>query len=197
MTKETSSGEGDESAGTMVRLAHFPGFARFLGRMVHQESRREMNIAIRSVALAWLAAGLAGCELLGPDGGSGPEAELRRNRATWSAVAAESYRFRLVRTCECLAAVSGPFRVTVAGGEVVAAESEWTGEAVPAGLLGAIESVEDLFTHIERGLETGASRVDVTYHPLLGYPTKVHVVHAPMVDEPVFAADGLVVLTTR
>lgn len=154
-----------------------------------------MKKVVGPIPLTVLVLALAGCDLLRPERSS-PEEDLIRNRATWAAVDAASYRYRLVRSCECLPAVSGPFVVTVSGGEIVAAESEWSGEAVSAEQLQTLETVEELFAHVQEGIRTRATRVDVEYHPVLGYPTKVHVVHAPMVDEPVFEAGGLVVLST-
>ena len=126
--------------------------------------------AARVPALAMLTVILAGCVATGPDLTQQRLNELNRHRARWSAADVDSYRYHLMRSCECLWPTGGNFVVTVENGVVVRAESEHDGEPLAEDHLASMETVEDLFDRIAAAIDAEVFRLDVEYDPDLGYP---------------------------
>lgn len=110
---------------------------------------------------------LAGCTSTDPRAG---QDALASARARWASAGPADYAMTEARQwyCPTQPELRGPFRVTVRGGAVVGAILD--GEAVPAD---RALSAEDLFEQVERASARRADRVDVTYHPTLGYPTSL------------------------
>jgi hypothetical protein len=117
-----------------------------------------------------LAAGLAGCDILGPDGGDAT-GDLARARQTWEASGVQDYELRLERYCYC--GLVGPVVVVVRDGVRVQVvpedtESEYFSPA-------DFPDVEGLFEVIDDALRRRAHRLTVVYHPTLGYPTDIDI----------------------
>ncbi|MFN0092346.1 MAG: DUF6174 domain-containing protein [Acidimicrobiales bacterium] len=105
--------------------------------------------------------------------GSGPmQAELDAARAKWAAASPAVYRFELTRSCFCLPEFTGPFRVEVAGGQVIEVVHLELGAEVDAD---RGESIEGLFALLQRAITEGAVEIRAAYDPVLGHPTDLYV----------------------
>lgn len=97
----------------------------------------------------------------------------------WQRAALADYRYVFTLVCECPLAESGPFEVTVRNGAV--ANIVHLGDlegARPDKVL-----IDELFETIQVFVDAGID-VDVTYHPVLGYPQKA------ILDPEAVAVDG-------
>jgi hypothetical protein len=93
-------------------------------------------------------------------------------RQAWQALDTDSYTFTYVRSCECLPEMAGPFDVTVRRGVVT--EVSYEGSPVdPASR--PFYTIEALFDLIQEASEQNADRINVAYHPVLGYPTEIYI----------------------
>ena len=81
----------------------------------------------------------------------------------------------LFRSCECTPEMTGPVRVVVENGVVLARRYTATGATVAAALANAFPSVEGLFDFIEDAQRQNAFRLEVSYDAALGYPTLIAV----------------------
>ncbi len=125
---------------------------------------------IRYLWMIGLAAGLGACTLF--DSGSVTRTDLDLNRRLWAAQNLANYRMTYTVQCFCPAAARGPFTVTVVDGQMRSVEPVPGGDELA---LYAVYTVEGLFQLVEDAYARGAARVEVTYHPDLGYPTRVFI----------------------
>ena len=124
-----------------------------------------------------LAVALAGC-----GDGTGPAfvaSELALARARWDARGPSAYEMTLFRGCECLPEWSGPVVLLVRDGAVESRVYTRTGEPVDSGYAHLFPRVEGLFDYISNAAEQGAAKVEVTYHPSLGFPLSIYVDRHP------------------
>lgn len=153
---------------------------------------------LRLSVLAVLAAALTNCSApaqvapADPEGGaavqpdpvpSGPAAprspELDAARERWEAAGLDGYEMTLRRVCFCPAPdYTGPFGVTVRGGELAAVTLDGVRVDDDRG-----ETVEDLFELIENAYARKAETVAVEFDPELGYPTNVSIDYSAQVAD--------------
>jgi hypothetical protein len=100
----------------------------------------------------------------------GPAVELDAARERWSEAGFSDYVMTLERSCFCPAEYRGPFNVTVQNGQITSVEYE--GADMPSD---RALSVNGLFDLIDDAFASGADKVEVTYHPRLGYPTNLFI----------------------
>ena len=114
----------------------------------------------------------------GPISGEDKRA-LEVARVLWEVAALEDYRYQLTFHCECPLATSGPFEVTVRGGET------WSvvGPLAGSGPLPDKVMIEDFFDVIAITIDAGTD-VDITYDDVLGYPVLA------IIDTEAVAVDG-------
>jgi len=118
----------------------------------------------RLAALALLVLS-SGCSMFGASRG---ERALADARAVWNASGPSAYTMTQERLCFCGPETTGPFDATVRDGAVTAATRD--GETVPTD---RVRTVDGLFDVLADAYRRDARRVDVTYHPTLGYPTSI------------------------
>jgi hypothetical protein len=106
-------------------------------------------------------------------------ADLAQASERWERAALTDFSYVVTVHCECPIEVAGPFDVTVVDGDTVSVVRRWDGE--PADV-GGIE-LEESFDVIEEAIASGTD-VDVTYHPVLGYP------ELALIDPEAVAVDG-------
>lgn len=102
-----------------------------------------------------------------PDPGEGDHealAALDQARARWASAGITDYSYSIVEACECDEETSGPRRIVVQSGEVVA--TTWFG--TPSSVEGF--TVEQLFDQIETELYRPDTQNAVIYDPDTGYP---------------------------
>ena len=152
---------------------------------------------LRAAALALFAVALAGCpapaevtaDAAGPPVGPGPapsapaasrSPELDAARERWEAAGLSGYEMTLRRICFCPSPdYTGPFEVTVRGGELEAVARGGTRVDDERG-----ETVEGLFDLIEDAYTRKAQSVTVEFDPELGYPANLSIDYSfQMADE--------------
>lgn len=105
--------------------------------------------------------------------------ELADAMARWASSGSADYDYVFTRTCFCPEEFVGPYRVAVRAGVVTTASFKGT-DLFDIGILEIgrydeiIKTVPGVFAEIARALAE-AHRIDVTYHPVSGYPTDVYI----------------------
>ena len=121
----------------------------------------------RLLAALLLVPALAACSLV-PLPTPGPGGEVARvaaeQRSFWRSQGIASYTFGVTRTCFCPPEWSGPFEVTVVMYQGAPAPGANV-EHIPK----TIEAVFDLL------IANVATKVDVTYDPIFGFPASISV----------------------
>lgn len=133
-----------------------------------------------------------GCSTLGLDGGTSERSRLRANRMKWAQQEIAAYRFTYHRSCFCEG--SAPLTIDVVGTTVVAAAYESSNQPLPFYLEAHLPTVDSLFAAVDRALAQRVDLLEVDYHPMLGYPTRIAIDYAFNMadDEVVHYASGLI-----
>ena len=157
-----------------------------------------MRPSIRSITRRLAGVGLfslaAGCTTLGLEGVTSERSRLRANRAKWEQHQLSSYRFTYRLGCFCPERT--PVSIEVRDDVVTHASTQTTDEALPLYLLGHIPTVDSLFAIVERAIVQRADLLEVDYHHVLGYPTRIAIDYEfnTADDEIVYYASGLTAL---
>ena len=107
-------------------------------------------------------------------------------RSFWEGQRPASYRITVSRSCECMSETSAPAVVEVTNGVVTSRHYVHTGEPVPPQYAGSFPTIDGLFEIIEAARRDRVARLDVTYDPTYGYPSRISIDHvANMVDDEV------------
>jgi hypothetical protein len=126
----------------------------------------------RTLILVTLAGMLASCTALGLEGGTTERMRLERQKARWVDQHLSSYRFTYSVACFC-AQSEVPIVIDVRGNVVAEATYAATGEPAPLEVRNALPTIDALFRAIERAIVERADLLEVTYHPVMGYPTRI------------------------
>ena len=105
--------------------------------------------------------------------GTGPDYRLVIAQARWAEQGPASYRITVSRLCECLPEMSGPVVVVVRNRLVESRRYTSTDAAVPSTHAALFPTIDGLFDIIEAARREDAARLDVTYDPTYGYPTRI------------------------
>ena len=149
---------------------------------------------VRLASLLVLLVPLGGCPapaevgpiegpVIGPQIPSGPAAErspdLDAARDRWADAGLDTYTMTLQRICFCPSPdYTGPFEVTVRDGAVETVRLDGATVDDERGV-----SVDDLFALIEEAYERNAARVELEFHPELGYPTSLGIDYDTMMAD--------------
>lgn len=132
---------------------------------------------IRSIGLfVWLAGAFVPQLLLA-------QGTVAEHRFKWQAAAISDYEYRYEKVCECHRERPAEFFVTVREGAVIAVR-HWREDIrqstdIDSADFGWYRTVEDFFALIEAARDNGIL-VRASYHPQLGYPTRVFVDYDPI-----------------
>ena len=105
--------------------------------------------------------------------GTGPDRRQVIAQARWAAQGPAAYRITMSRSCECLPEMSGPVVVAVSDGAIESRHYVATGAAVTSTYAALFPSIDGLFEIIEDARRVNVGRLDVTYDPTYGYPTRI------------------------
>lgn len=111
---------------------------------------------------------LSGC--LSPTEGSADTVDLQQARSRWQRANLRSYSFNSGVICFCPREYTRTATVTVVNGVVSAVVDAATGESRP---LDWRRSVDSLFAMVAVEVQQRPERLQVTYDPVLGYPTSL------------------------
>jgi hypothetical protein len=95
---------------------------------------------------------------------TGKQAELSAARQRWTS----KYRFTMRRLCFCIN--TNPLEVSVAHGNVVQVYDQTQKNTVDVKLG---QTVDQLFDFVDGAIRAGAATIEVTYDPVLGFPTLI------------------------
>lgn len=111
-------------------------------------------------------------------------AELSVQRERWNAQHIDDYQLTLSRACFCAPEGAGLVVLTVLDGQPV----EWlyflSGDPVDAAWRAVFPTVDGVFDFLEEAIDRGAHAIEVSFDPVLGLPTSLHVDYrAGLADE--------------
>ena len=113
--------------------------------------------------------------------------QLQRNKQLWAKQKISNYRYTLRRSCFCLPKSSEPMKIEVRNGKATSIVVASDGKPVNREYFNNHDSVAKLFQVVEDAIAKKAHRLSVTYHPTLGYPTKIDIdYNKQMADEEIF-----------
>lgn len=101
--------------------------------------------------------------------------ELQRNRRKWINQNISSYRYTLRVRCFCNPQVTQPVVIEVRNGKVTSIVAANTRKSVNPEPFKNYDTIPDLFNLARTAISKNASRLVVTYHPTLGYPTQMSI----------------------
>jgi hypothetical protein len=101
--------------------------------------------------------------------------QLQRNKQLWAKQKISNYRYTLRRSCFCLPKSSEPIKIEVRNGKATSIVVASDGKPVNREYFNKHDSVAKLFQVVEDAIAKKAHRLSVTYHPTLGYPTKIDI----------------------
>ncbi len=120
------------------------------------------------------------------------ETALQRNQQLWQEVGPANYRYTFQRLCFCVDI--RPVEIEVRAGAIVSVTVIETGEELDTSVFDWFETVDGLFDMVLDAIDRKAERLEVTYHPTLGYPTDIDVDYSFNIadEEQRILASGLV-----
>lgn len=96
--------------------------------------------------------------------------DLQEAQSRWQRANVRSYSFNSSIICFCMREYTRTAAVTVVNGVVTAVVDAATGESRP---LNWRQSVDSLFAMVAVEVQQRPERLQVTYDPVLGYPTRL------------------------
>ncbi len=101
------------------------------------------------------------------------ESDLAAARARWAAARPSSYEFVSSTLCFCPMEITAPVTVTVTGTTVSSRRYVSTGANVDGRFASSFPTIDGYFAVIDSARTRHPARIDVTYDPALGYPTRI------------------------
>jgi heat shock protein HslJ len=117
------------------------------------------------------------------DDSSDDFASLQSARKKWNSNSGQYYTVQSQRICFCLPEMSAVMNISVLDNSVLSAIDTNSGEIISKEIQEEIQTVESLFTLIEKAITDGIS-IEVTYNEAFGYPEMTKI------DVEQIAADG-------
>ena len=112
------------------------------------------------------------------------QVELDRHRAWWEHTRSPAYTFEYNVVCDCPDHTSTTVKVTVVDGDIESVVSPGSVESAlykksggPPPTLPRYHTLDSLFGVIQEAITGEAKQLSVSYHSVLGYPTRVEIDH--------------------
>jgi hypothetical protein len=115
---------------------------------------------------------ITGCSITTATTRSDAERELARNRQRWVSAGIHSYEFDFRRSCFCVPESIEKVHIVVRNDVVTSVLRSRDGQPASTAV-GAWPRVDELFEDVQRRLEQGAERLEVSYDPTYGYPRSI------------------------
>ena len=153
---------------------------------------RTAHLARRLMLLLALAGMVGSCRELGLEGGTSERARLERQKARWARQALSAYRFTYSVACFCFGG-NDAIEIEVRGGLVTRAFQAETDQPVSSEVRNTLPTIDALFRAIDRAIVSKADLLEVEYHPVIGYPTRIAIDYSfnAADDEILHVASGL------
>lgn len=114
-------------------------------------------------------------------------AQLQQSKRLWAKQKIANYRYTLSRSCFCVPEARQPVKIEVRNGKVTSLVAANSGKAVNPEYFSKYDSIPKLFDIVQDAIAKKAHRISVTYHPTLGYPTKIEIDYdQQMADEELY-----------
>jgi hypothetical protein len=156
---------------------------------LHDQRRPASRRVTGALRFVMLLAAVTSCSITGTSARTAEERELTSNRQRWASAGLHDYEFDFQRTCFCLPEATNQVHITVRQDAIVSVVRTRDGQ--PAAASNTVwPRVEELFAEVQKTLEQGADRIEVTYDPTYGYPRSI------LVDKELMAVDGGYALTS-
>ena len=101
--------------------------------------------------------------------------DLTIARQRWEAARPSAYDYTLGISCFCGGEITRPVVIVVSGNSVESRKYADTGETVGAPFSVSFPSIDGLFDVLVQATGRKPAVLDATYHPSLGYPTRVSI----------------------
>ncbi|HEY9301202.1 MAG TPA: DUF6174 domain-containing protein [Phormidium sp.] len=113
--------------------------------------------------------------------------ELQKNQELWAKQKLRNYRYTLSVSCFCPPDITQPVIIDVRSGRTSSIRRETSKNIVNREFFQKYDSIDELFEIIRSAVAKNAHRVEVKYHPTLGYPTQISIDYDKlMADEELF-----------
>lgn len=125
---------------------------------------------MRKLLFIFIAFALAACSM-------GSQSEIQRNRQKWQDADISHYRYNLFVGCFCAFSQDMPLVIEVKDGKLVSMVYQ-SGKAIEDSnreLFRSYETMDHIFSELERDINGQAEEVNVTYDPAYGFPTQVNI----------------------
>jgi hypothetical protein len=100
---------------------------------------------------------------------------LATARDRWAKQAPAAYRFQWKRGCECPPEVFRQVEITVASGQITSAVYVDDHSPVPDQFRSTLRTIDGVFDDIQMAIHQRAAEIQLSFDPVLGYPTSVFV----------------------
>jgi hypothetical protein len=110
-------------------------------------------------------------------------AQLQRNKQLWAKQNISNYRFTVRQTCFCSIESMQPVNIEVRNGKVTSIVPAIDVLSFNREDFTNHDSIAKLFDVIEDAIAKEAEHLSVTYHPTLGYPTKIDIDYDQMMAD--------------
>lgn len=119
--------------------------------------------------------------------------QLQRSKQLWAKQKISKYRYTFRRSCFCLPKSTQPVSIAVRNGKVTSMVAASNGHPVNREDFAKYDSIAKLFDIVKDAIAKKAHQLSVTYHPTLGYPTKISIDYDQMMadDEISFTIENL------
>lgn len=101
--------------------------------------------------------------------------ELRKNQELWAKQKLRNYRYSFRAGCFCPPDMTQPVIIDVRSGKNSSIRPETNRNIVNREFFQKYDSIDKLFEIIRSAIAKNAHRIDVQYHPTLGYPTQISI----------------------
>ena len=125
---------------------------------------------MRKFIYIFIVLALAACSMGNPS-------ELERNQQKWQDSGISHYRFSLFIGCFCVFSQDMPLNIEVQDGKVVSMEYQ-SGKTIEEGnreLFRRYETIDQIFSELEKDINGEADDVVVAYESKYGYPAQVNI----------------------
>lgn len=107
------------------------------------------------------------------------QSTLMQNQQRWANAQPSHYRYTFEPSCFCPPETTRPVIIEVNNGTTVAIRYVDDGTPAKSDVFDRYATIDKLFAIVQGAIQQSGSRLNVTYHPQLGYPTTAAIDYFP------------------